>query len=253
MDRRQLIEEYQRDHSKYEVYSQLTVEPGMFALRLDGRGFSSLTKNLEKPFDMRFHAAMDKVAESLMQEISEAIYCYCQSDEISILMPMESQFFGRRVEKLCSVAAATATLSFYRQLEIKGIFDARVLHLPTAEDALAMLAERQSDARKNSLSMLVYWTLRNQGQNASAATKSLKGLTSSERKELLEQLNNPFDNLSPELKLGRSLTRQSVEHRGYNPITREHVLTMRRHLFWQRQLEDFSCLTTLPWEQNQVP
>src|SRR5688572_14206833 len=66
------------------------VLPGVFiVVRLDGRGFTRLTKELlplERPFDERFRDAMISTVTHLMDNGFKVRYGYTQSDEISLLL-----------------------------------------------------------------------------------------------------------------------------------------------------------------------
>jgi len=56
-------------------------------LRLDGRAFHTLTRSLERPYDLKFIEMMNAVALDLCDnEIQNAKLAYLQSDEISILI-----------------------------------------------------------------------------------------------------------------------------------------------------------------------
>jgi tRNA(His) 5'-end guanylyltransferase len=55
-------------------------------IRLDGKGFSKFTKDLDKPFDDGFSDDMDATAVYLCENIQGAKFAYTQSDEISIVL-----------------------------------------------------------------------------------------------------------------------------------------------------------------------
>ena len=73
----------------YETAHDQLIPPGIFlVVRLDGRGFTRLTKellDLEAPFDSRFSDFMATTVEHLMQCGFRVLYGYAQSDEISLL------------------------------------------------------------------------------------------------------------------------------------------------------------------------
>ena len=76
------------------------VLPGIYIVaRLDGRGFTQLTKDIHQfqaPFDPRFRDLMLGAAEALVTEFN-AIYAYTQSDEISLLFPLTCNLFNRKL------------------------------------------------------------------------------------------------------------------------------------------------------------
>lgn len=100
----------------FEIYSNLKVsQSNKIIIRLDGRNFHSLSKDLKfkKPYDARFAKAMSNVCTDIMKEFSPS-FIYCFSDEISILLN-EIPFNGR-VEKLDSVFASFASSSLSSRL-----------------------------------------------------------------------------------------------------------------------------------------
>jgi len=130
-------------------------------LRVDGRAFHTYTKAFDKPFDPRIHEAMEKATADLLHEISGAVFGYFQSDEISVLirtdMTLETEpWFGGRVQKIVSVAAAIASVSFSLtmlqrfQVDRPAHFDARVFVLPP-EEVNNYFLWRERDAIRNSI------------------------------------------------------------------------------------------------------
>ena len=89
-------------------------------IRLDGRSFHSFTRNFKRPFDDMLVSCMQTTAMNLCQQIEGAKLAYVQSDEISILLTnhdtIETEpWFGNNLQKLASIAASIATLSFNRE------------------------------------------------------------------------------------------------------------------------------------------
>ena len=151
-------------------------------VRVDGRAFHTLTKCFKRPFDFLFHNVMVKTATALCQEISGAKIAYTQSDEISVLITnndtIDTQpWFGNNLQKLVSLAASIATLSFnnalrreslskvadtlensiylngiYHNAWLHATFDARAFVLPE-DEVCNYFHWRQTDATRNSIQM----------------------------------------------------------------------------------------------------
>ncbi len=133
-------------------------------IRLDGKAFHSWTKKTgcAKPFD---HTLMDMMAELtkyLCENISGTELGYTQSDEISLLVRDDQNidtdaWFGKRLQKVVSLAAAYATYWFNANnsfdKKVPAFFDARAFILPEHE-VWNYFIWRQEDASTNSLSML---------------------------------------------------------------------------------------------------
>jgi hypothetical protein len=56
-----------------------------------------------------------------------------------------------------------------------------------------------------------------------------------ERIKLLAELEQPFESLPQERRLGRMLVWKLVEQPGFNPLTQETVMAERLVLDWQRE------------------
>lgn len=241
------MEAYRADHTILETHSAARARPGFLAVRLDGRSFHTLTRQMAKPFDPAFEHAIEAAAETLMRELSGSVLCYCQSDELTLVFSPETDLFDRRAEKLVSVAASTCAVAFSLSLGAPGVFDGRLLELgEDPESVLAMLAERQQDAIKNAAAALSYWTLRAQGHSKAKATSRLARMPLRERMTLLEELGTPFNGLSPERRRGRLLTYRTVEREGFDPIRKVTVTAHRRVLHWDRDMPDFREVPDLP-------
>ena len=201
--------------------------------RLDGRGFTRLTKEVckfEAPFDERFRNLMENTVKALMDCGFNVVYGYTQSDEISLLFHPEENSFGRKVRKINSVLAGVASASFSLQLGQQAVFDCRVVPLPTVERVQDYFLWRQEDAHRNALNSHCYWMLRKEGASVRAATGQLKGQTVAYKNELLFQHGINFNELPAWQKRGIGLYWKQVEREGFNPIKKEKVVTLRREL-----------------------
>lgn len=175
----------ERMKRNYESVSDMRLVRRMpVIIRIDGKAFHTFTKGFVKPFDKVLIEAMQATMESLCMNIQGCVLGYTQSDEISLLLVDykeldTSAWFDYRVQKLCSVAAALATVKFnkifryYQQLEetlddnipehIKNIhfdatlkdpaFDARCFNIPK-EEVTNYFFWRQQDATRNSIQMV---------------------------------------------------------------------------------------------------
>lgn len=137
-------------------------------LRLDGRGFSKLTKKLKgagNPFNQAFFDCMLDLTKFLVKE-TNALIGYTQSDEITLIVnpgaKIEDTVFGGRLQKIASVFAAMASVEFnfileendLEQLSARSpVFDCRVWNVPSKEEAANVLLWRERDATRNSLTM----------------------------------------------------------------------------------------------------
>ena len=151
-------------------------------IRIDGRGFSKYTKNMNHPFDKNFTDSMIETMKFLIEE-TDAIIGYTQSDEISlILSDIKEPFYKGRVSKLNSIIASMATAKFNELIHKHypnkplAFFDCRVWNVPNRLEATNALLWRYLDCIKNSISMASY-TLFNE--------KELSNKNSSEKIKML--------------------------------------------------------------------
>ena len=148
-------------------------------IRLDGRAFHTFTKGLKKPFDDTLNNIMTSTMKYLCENISNCIFGYTQSDEITLVVYKKSSetWFDNRIQKIASVVASMATLKFCKEIEehikscfdgfgwnieeselwakkhYSATFDARVFNIPE-DEIINNIIWRQQDASKNSVSSL---------------------------------------------------------------------------------------------------
>lgn len=244
-DRRARIAAYQEDHARYETMAATRAPEGFIGLRLDGRGFSHLTSSYVKPFDPVIESAMEAGVEALLTEVSDAVCGYVQSDEITLVLRRESDWFDRRVEKLVSVSASVVSFAVSQALGTRALFDARTLALPGTEDVMAMLAERMIDAEKNCLTSLCYWELRRRGASARHAARRLEPLRGPDRRALLAELGIDWETVPLERRRGRLAHWITLELEGRDPRTDTPTRYTRARIRWDRALADFTHAPTL--------
>lgn len=222
---------------KMRVYEQSIdqcILPDMYLVaRLDGRSFSRLTKEVcdfEAPFDVRFRDMMVNTVKQLMDCGFRVVYGFTESDEISLLFHKEEVTFGRKVRKFNSILAGQASAAFSLQLGQVIAMDCRLVPLPSIEKVKDYFLWRQEDAHRNALNAHCYWMLRKEGMGAQEATALLDGKSIAYKNELLFSRGINFDKLPAWQKRGIGVFFTDVEKVGFNPITKQEVLTTRREL-----------------------
>ncbi len=224
----------------FETAHDHCVLPGMYMVaRLDGRGFTRLTKKMhdfEKPFDARFRDYMIETTKHLMSCGFEILYGYTESDEISLLFALEAKAFGRKTRKMNSVLAGEASAKFSLLLGDIGVFDCRISQIPARNKVVDYFRWRNEDAFRNALSAHCYWALRKEGATGRQATKAINGLSIAEKNELLFQRGINFNDLPSWQKRGVGLYWTNYLKKGKNPKTGEEVETTRRKLHLELDL-----------------
>lgn len=224
----------------FETAHDLCVLPGIsMVARLDGRGFTRLTKEVHQfkaPFDERFRDLMVNTTEYLMTGCGFRFdYGYTESDEISLLFPPGERGFGRKLRKLISILAAEASAKFSLLLGAPGTFDCRISQLPTTTDVVDYFRWRNEDAFRNALSAHCYWCLRNKGEPVAAATKALEGRSVAAKNELLFENGINFNELPAWQKRGVGLYWEPFERPARDLNTGQPTVAARRRI--RRDLE----------------
>lgn len=173
---------------KYEKNQHVYLDKNKpIIIRLDGKGFSKLTRKMQKPYCTVFQKSMQETLEYLLNNIQGTIVGYQQSDEITIVIDGYSKddsqlYFNGRVDKILSISASMATWIFNKRMranaeleylnmsnteerdeyllwliryieseKFNAIFDSRVFQCEKNE-IYKMLKWRQMDCAKNSVS-----------------------------------------------------------------------------------------------------
>lgn len=252
-------EEWSMKATEFETYMRAfensndpRIHPSMnVVVRIDGRNFSKLTRRTLKlkPFDTKLRDTMIYTTMDLMENSGFRIdQGFTQSDEISLLLnPTEiHKTFNGKIRKIISLLAAQASVTFTRQMQIQGIFDARVIQLPTKAIVKDYFRWRKTDTEINCLNQWCYYHLVNtDGKTPYAAQVELNGKGFDWKNEYLFQKGINFNNLPTWQKQGIDITWQVYQKKGYNPLTKESVTTPKLKLVSSLQEEGLHPFATI--------
>ena len=192
----------------YEDALRLTLPRRSYiVIRIDGRGFHTFTKNLERPYSRQLADALDQAALALCQEMIGCRFAYGQSDEYSFLLTdFEKEnaplWFDGNVQKIVSVSASLFTAYFSRAFQRDKIaaFDSRVLVISQRAEVEKYFLWRQLDASANSLNMLA---------SAHYPHAELVGKSNTEKHELLFAKGVNWAKQPADFKRGRVVRRSA--------------------------------------------
>lgn len=164
-------------------------------IRLDGKAFHTWTKGLDRPHDDTFIALMANTMKFVTDNIQGAVFAYCQSDEISILLrdydSMNTDaWFDGNLQKMVSVSSSLATAAFNRMADDAfeerrpmALFDSRAFTIPK-DEVVNYFIWRQNDAVRNSIRSVATHYL---------GHSKCHGLNNSQVQDLLMELEEPVN------------------------------------------------------------
>ncbi len=224
----------------YETSHDFCVPPNIYMVaRIDGRGFTRLTKevhNFNRPFDERFRDYMIETVKHLMKSGFNIVYAFTESDEISLLFDFHEDTFSRKLRKFNSVLAGEASAKFSVLLGDVAAFDCRISQLPRKQDVIDYFRWRNEDAHRNALNAHCYWLLREKGESAMAASKIIEGKSTAFKNELLFERGINFNDLPKWQKRGIGFYWSEIDKIGWNPIKQEEVRAKRRDIHIELEL-----------------
>lgn len=233
------FDDLDRAMRQYETaYDFCIPDKNYIIVRLDGRGFTRLTKEVwqfEAPFDVRFRDLMADTTIALLDCGFNVVYGFSESDEISLLFNFEEQTFNRKIRKIITTLASEASAHFSLAQGSPATFDARVSVLPNWALVEDYFLWRQEDAHRNALNAHCYWLQRKQGIGANDAHQAIKFLSKQQKHDLLSEQGIHFNDLPAWQKYGFGVYWQTVTKQGWNPKTSEATETTRRII--QRKFE----------------
>jgi len=219
---------------QFETAHDRRIPGGSFVVaRLDGRGFTRLTKermDYEVPYDPRFRDAMIVAMTRLMECGFRVLFAYAQSDEISLLIHPEDGSFERKHRKWLSILSGEASAALSLAMGVHAVMDCRLSELPDRKTVTDYFRWRMEDASRNCLNSHCYWMLRKQGREVNEATDFLSGMTTAEKSDLLSANGINFNELPLWQKRGYGVLWQEYEKEGLNPVTGEKVWATRRKI-----------------------
>lgn len=237
---------------RFEVYSNLKVFPDIpFITQLDGRCFHQLAESLAlvRPFDKTFMNCLSQATKELFETSGlNPVFAFLFSDEVNLLFVDNP--FARRVEKICSITAGFLSVAFTQHLarafeqskDMLGVFDARIIPLPTFNHLFEYFIQRQQDAFRNCVNSYTFYALVQQrGITPTKAGSHLNRMTKQERMDLLfKEFTVNINDVPMWERRGWSIYRICYEKPGFNPLTGERTIAVRRKVKIDLDLPIFS-------------
>ena len=108
---------------RYEAVSKtMLMHRNSTIIRIDGKAFHTFTRGSVRPFDDVLIKSMQETTKYLCENIQNCVLGYTQSDEITlVLVDYEhldtAAWYDYEVQKLCSISASMATMTFNKAFE----------------------------------------------------------------------------------------------------------------------------------------
>ncbi|KAK3244437.1 hypothetical protein CYMTET_45950 [Cymbomonas tetramitiformis] len=180
-------------NSRFEYVKSFELEDRLLphcwiVFRIDGKGFTKFcdAHQFQKPNDSRALLLANTAAKMLMEEHSEIVLGYGQSDEYSFVLRKNTELYNRRSSKLISVFVSYYTAAYVSQwpthfpdvpLQYLPSFDGRTVCYPSNDILRDYLSWRQADCHINNQYNTCFWALVHSGKKPSEAQGILKGVS----------------------------------------------------------------------------
>ncbi|KAJ7788092.1 Thg1 C terminal domain-containing protein, partial [Mycena olivaceomarginata] len=196
--------------------------PGTFMVfRLDGHSFHRFSDEhgFTKPNDIRALELMDHAAKDLMEQHSDIVLAFGESDEFSFLLRKSAALYNRRQSKIISTLTSQFTSSYVFRwssyfpdcpLKYPPSFDGRLVLYPSAREIRDYYSWRQTDTHINNLYNTAFWALVQQGgESTTQAHATLKGTVSKQKHEILfSRFQVNYNALDARFRKGSTLVRE---------------------------------------------
>lgn len=203
-----MSQSFQQRHQVYEAaYDNIIINRLPIVIKLDGRSFSKLSENLQKPFDHNLTAIFNDTMLSLAKQIDGVIFGYQYSDKIIFILKNDKTkdtdpWCGNKIQALASLSASIATYEFMVHLwEMDPIlnlngpisFKSKVWAIPDNNEIINQLILRQYACVQHAVNESVHSVLKT--KYGAETNQLLEGKTLEQRKQILSESGISFDSL----------------------------------------------------------
>lgn len=195
-------------------YSQNIIGKIPVIIKINGRLFTRVTKNVQKPFCQKTMFVLNNTMINLVKQIDGVVFGYQYSDKIILVCrndrsPEENPWFNNNVQKISSVASSMATYEFINKMwemdhppDLSGTitFSAHAFGVPNIPEAINYLIYRQFRCIQNAVDEAVrsvLWTRYGHETHTILEDKNMN-----DRKQILDEAGFEFDSLPAAFRHG---------------------------------------------------
>ena len=236
-----------------EQYNQSILPKVPVIIKIDGRGFSSITKNVPKPFCHKTAALLNGTMLNMAKQIDGAVFGYQYSDKIIFVLRNdrsrdEDPWFNNNIQDMASASASLATYEFMSQLWqmdddpplLEGVisFKSKAFCVPTIAEAINYLIFRQFrciTGAVNKSAQTALWP-----KHREQTFCILDNLSIEEKKKILKEEGVDWDSLPQPYRMGSGvyLTPKLIAMRGGQVTRHKWVLDFDLPLFEEPKSRD---------------
>lgn len=168
-------------------------------IKVSGRSFSRLTRNLDRPFDKRLINVFKNTLLHTIQSIDDAVFGFQYSDELVFVLRNDRSFeyqpyHQNKIQEILGIIASTVTVNFFKNLiledelnELDGdaIFRSKVFTLPSINETVNFLIYKQQLCMGNAIFRAAQAEITNL-YGKSATFKILNGKKLGEKLDILQ-------------------------------------------------------------------
>ena len=230
-----------------EQYAQCLLPKVPVIIKIDGRGFSSVTKNVPKPFCHKTAALLNGTMLNMAKQIDGVVFGYQYSDKIILVLKNdrsrdEDPWFNNNIQDIVSTSSSLATYEFMSQLwqmdddppPLDGIisFKSKAFCVPTIAEAINYLIFRQFrciTGAVNKSAQVALWP-----KHREQTFVILDSISIEEKKKIIKNEGIDWDTLPHPYRMGSGvyLTPRLISISGGSQITRHKwVLDFELPLF----------------------
>lgn len=209
------LQQRQRDYEN--LYDNRIISKIPVIVKIDGRSFSKVTKDVQKPFCHKTIALMTETMLALARQIEGVVFGYHYSDKIILVIKNDNgidttPIFNNDIQKISSVVSSMCTYEFVNALmsmndapNLSGsiLFSAKTFAVPTVTEALNYLIYRQFCCFKYSINQAVHSLLF--PQYGKEVNSILESKSIDDRRKILNDAGIDFEKFPNAYKKGTAV------------------------------------------------
>ena len=207
---------HQRLKKYEEAYDTFIINKIPVIVKLNGRLFSAVTENIQKPFCQKTRYLFNLTMLELAKQIEGVVLIYGYSDKIFLVLRNDQTsengdaWFGNKVQTLSSITSSVATYKFMTSLlgmgsegpNLEGslTFAGFSFGIPTITEVINYLIYQQHICQQTAINESVFYLLQNKFNQHTFAM--IKSKTMEEKISILSDSNFNFDQIPLSYRFG---------------------------------------------------